>query len=140
MVGWMGIFALKVLIRQPRYALNITNIGRIMKRIFILLGLLLLLPIKSFADSNYEFINSSPNSIVVRMDTWREKHIIDPGGSAVFTKANLFDQPTFWVYIDGNKDGKPDKDTQEDSKKVPLEWAVTARGVLEWNGEKIVVY
>ncbi len=111
-----------------------------MRKIFTLFGLLLLFPIEAFADSNYEFRNSSPNSIVVRIDTWREKHAVDPGGSVVFTKANLFDQPTFWVYIDGNKDGEPDKDTQEASKKVPLEWAVTARGVLEWNGENIVVY
>lgn len=111
-----------------------------MRKIVILAGLLLLLPIGAFADSNYEFRNSSPNSIVVRMDTWREKHTIEPGGSAVFTKANSFDQPTFWVYIDGNKDGEPDKETQESSKKVPLEWVVNARGVLEWDGKKIIVY
>lgn len=111
-----------------------------MKKIVGLLMVLLLFPLKTFADSNYEFRNSSPNSIVVRMDTWREKHTIEPGGSAVFTKANLFDQPTFWVYIDGNKDGEPDKDTQEASKKVPLEWAVIARGVLEWDGKNIVIY
>ena len=82
------------------------------------------------ADSNYEFRNSSPMSIVVRMDTWRETHAINPGGSAVFTKANLLDQPTFWIYMDSNKDGKPDKETQEASKKVPFEWVINARGVM----------
>lgn len=111
-----------------------------MQKIVGLSMILLLFPLETFADSNYEFRNSSPNSVVVRMDAWREKHTIEPGGSAVFTEANLFDQPTFWVYIDGNKDGEPDKDTQEVSKKVPLEWVVNARGVLEWDGKAIVVY
>ena len=118
----------------------IDNGVSIMRTAFVLSIVFFLLPPAVFADSNYEFRNASPSSIVVRMDTWREKHSIAPGGSAVFTKANLFDQPTFWVYIDGNKDGEPDKKTQEATKKVPLEWAVNARGVLEWDGKKIIVY
>ena len=110
-------------------------------RVIPLFAMLLLLNVPSvLADSNYEFRNSGPISIVVRMDTWREKHSVEPGGSAVFTAANVFDQPTFWVYLDGNKDGKPDKEAQEASKKVPVEWAISARGVLEWDGKNIVVY
>lgn len=111
-----------------------------MRTIVCLSMVLLLFTLNAHADSNYEFRNSSPNSIVVRMDTWREKHAIAPNGSAVFTKANVLDQPTFWVYIDGNKDGEPDKATQEASKKVPLEWASNARGVLEWDGKNIIFY
>lgn len=111
-----------------------------MRNIAFIAVLLMLSSSSAFADSNYEFRNTSPTSIVVRMDTWREKHIVEPGGSAVFTKANILDQPTFWVYIDGNKDGEPDKKTQEASKKVPQEWALNARGVIEWNGKNIIIY
>ncbi len=110
-------------------------------RIPMIIAILFLISVPAaHADSNYEFRNSSPYSIVVRMDSWREKHSVEPGGSAVFTKANPLDQPTFWVYMDGNKDGKPDKDAQEASKKVPLEWVLSAKGVLEWDGKNIVTY
>lgn len=91
-----------------------------------------------FADSKYEFRNRSTSKITVIMDTCREIHKIVSGGTEVFVKANPFDQPTFRVVLDEvNGCNEKVRDTAVAAKKVDLQNAIAAIGVLEWDGSEI---
>lgn len=100
--------------------------------------LLLFLSNTSFADSKYEFRNRSTSQITVIMDTCREVHKIASGGTEVFVTANPFDQPTFRVVLDEVDDCNEEvRNSAVAAKKVDLQNAISASGILEWDGSEI---
>lgn len=99
---------------------------------------LLLLASSSYADSKYQFRNRSPIEITVIMDTCREEHKIVAGGTEVFVKANPFDQPTFRVVLDKVADcDEKVINRAVAAKKVDFQNAISASGILEWDGSEI---
>jgi len=92
----------------------------------------------SFADSKYEFRNRSASQITVIMDTCTEVHKISSGGTEVFVKANPLDQPTFRVVLDEVSDcNEKVRNSAVAAKKVDLQNAISASGILEWDGSEI---
>lgn len=88
--------------------------------------------------SNHKIKNQSGDTLTVVMDTDREAHEIPPAGQAVFVKANPFDQPTFHVFRDWNRNNAPNKDQYLTSEKVNFWEAISATSTYVFNGSKLV--
>jgi hypothetical protein len=106
--------------------------------IVLIAALIFFVASPSFADSKYEFRNRSTSEITVIMDTCREVHKIASGGTEVFVKANPFDQPTFRVVLDNVSEcNESVRESAVVAKKVDLQNAISASGILEWDGSEI---
>lgn len=87
--------------------------------------------------SDYKVHNDTVNQTVVVMDSGREDHVIPADGTAVFTRANPLDRPTFKVYWDLDRDGTKDSEAAQAEMKVGYWDAITASGEYTFNGKEL---
>ena len=94
----------------------------------------------SHADSQYTINNNSSVPIVITMTSARkvsETHSV-ANGSATFITALPNDRVAFSVYLDADRDGKPDTPEKPIYRfTIPAHSANRLRGVWNWDGKEL---
>jgi hypothetical protein len=85
--------------------------------------------------SSHRIHNRSQFDVVAVMDTNRESHPVPPNGTAVFTRANVGDRPTFRIYDDPDRDGRGNRFLT--SAKVGYWGALRAESEFEFTGSSL---